>query len=173
MPDYHSPTVVQPAIPLSDASPFELFLFDAMFEAGTEDDTSRDLATEYGIDQWPSLCAADLRQAMADSAEFESQVMPTVAAMLARLIGADERGDVILDLCVGFEEPVHLLILQDIVRRSTAIQWFSCVTAYICSKPMADGFGGRAALVTANSIRNRSTDDLLEEFIGEAKLGAA
>ncbi len=173
MPDYHSPTIVQPAIPLSDASPFELFLLGAMFEAGSEDETSRDFATEYGVDQWPSVSADDLRKAMADSAEFESQVMPSVAAMLAGLVGFDESGHVVLDLCIGFEDPVHLLLLQDIVRRSVSVQWFTCVTAYTCSKPMADGFGGRAALVTADRIWNRSTDELLEEFMSEAKLAPA
>lgn len=173
MPDYHSPTVVQPAVPLADASPFELLLLHVMFEAGTEDETSLDLASEYGIDHWPSIAAAELRQAIAESDGYSSQVMPLVEKYLDGLGAVADEEDVILDLVTMVEEPTHLVILQDIVRRSASIPWFTCVTAYTCTKMNSDGFGGRAALVAADLIRNRSTDDLIEEFIGEVKQPAA
>jgi len=64
--------------------------------------------------------------------------------------------------------------LQAIVRRSNGeLPWISMETAYYCSKPLPDGFGGRAVFITAHDVRYDSTANWLEERISEVEAEAS
>jgi len=59
------------------------------------------------------------------------------------------------------------LILQDIVRRSPTLDHVTIVSAFTCTKMRPDGFGGMAVLITADTIRGKSTNDFLEDLLAE------
>jgi hypothetical protein len=60
--------------------------------------------------------------------------------------------------------------LQDVVKRSQTLAYISVVAAFTRSRMRADGFGGMAMLITADAIRGKSTNDLIDEFLSEAGL---
>jgi hypothetical protein len=64
-------------------------------------------------------------------------------------------------------------IFQDIVRRSATLKYVTAVSSFTCTKMRADGFGGMAVLITADAIRGKSTNDILEDFLAEIDARAA
>lgn len=172
MADYHSPTVIQPDLPLAAISPLEFLLLTAMFDYEVDDGHGY-FYSELGFDCRPDVGIAALRDAYARSEGFDSQIAASVFKVLSGLEGPDNDDLIMLDIADDFEDALHLVILQDIVRRTEGVDWVTVSTAFTCTRMRTDGFGGRASLVTANLIRSRSTDDLLEAFMGEAKLPLA
>jgi hypothetical protein len=138
---------------------------------GQADDDSGDLAlcAEYDVEFAPNLSVADLRHALEESQGFRSRVSEGVAAVLAEAGGRERLN---LDIDPDFGTPVHLVILQDVNRRSTRLQWVSLTTAYPHSG-LHWGVGGRATLVRADVIQSQSTDGLIETFLDDAKLAGA
>ncbi len=171
MADFHSPTVIQPDLPVSAISPLEHLLLTGIFEYEIDGGLIF-LFCELGFDTRPDVGIAALRDALARSEGFASQIVEPIRQVLASLEGPDDDDLISLGIADDFEDPLHLVILQDIVRRAEGIDCVTVSTAYTCTKMRPDGFGGRAALVTADLIRTRSTDDLIEEFMSEAKVGA-
>ena len=57
--------------------------------------------------------------------------------------------------------------LQDIVKRSTTLNYVTVVSAFTCSKMRPDGFGGMAVVITADSIKGKSTDDIVNDCLDE------
>ena len=55
--------------------------------------------------------------------------------------------------------------MQDIVKRSSTLAYVTAVSSFTCSRMRPDGFGGAAVLISADEIMDKSTSDLLEEFI--------
>jgi hypothetical protein len=55
--------------------------------------------------------------------------------------------------------------LQDVVKRSQTLAFISVVAAFTCSRMRVDGFGGMATVITADAIRRKSTNDLIEDFL--------
>ena len=60
-------------------------------------------------------------------------------------------------------------ILQDIVRRSTTVDYVTVVSAFTCSKMRPDGFGGMAMLITPERIFCKSTEEMLGDFLNEVE----
>jgi len=58
------------------------------------------------------------------------------------------------------------------VRRSATLRYVTVVTSFICSKMWSGGFGGRVVLITADAIKGKSTDDILQKFLAEEEAGA-
>lgn len=56
------------------------------------------------------------------------------------------------------------------MKRSQALSYISVVAAFTCNRMRPDGFGGMAVLITAEAIRGKSTNDLIEEFLSESGL---
>lgn len=57
------------------------------------------------------------------------------------------------------------------MRRSPTLDNVTVISAFTCSKMRPDGFGGMAVLITADAIKGKSTNDLLEDFLAEAEPG--
>ena len=104
-----------------------------------------------------------MRAAFAQSAGITS----TASAYLAeRMRGIGDRDThVEIDLSGTSWE----FIFQDIVRRSPTLDHVAVVSAFTCTKMRPDGFGGMAVLITADGIKGKSTNDILEDFLAEAE----
>ena len=172
MADYHSPTVVQQTIPNGDMTPLERLLLGRIFDAEEHGD-----ALYYYAETGPSDCLtlplAELRTAFAVS-DVPSAATNFIAE---RLNGVDaDDANIELDLSDTFpgsgQRPARGLawefILQDIVRRSPTLDHIAVISAFTCTKMRPDGFGGMAVLITADTIKGKSTNDILEEFLAEA-----
>jgi hypothetical protein len=174
MPDYHSPTVVQPAIPLGDLSPLERLLLTHMLNSKIDDLAQTLFAySEFGAVHRPVIVIGQLRRAFEQSRGYASQILAHIAGLIDNTSRLDDGEQFELDVDDELDSNPFLLILQDIVRRSPRVTWFSVLTSYTCSRMEPDGFGGSATLVSADRILHRSTDDLLEEFVGEVRLAVA
>lgn len=170
MADYHTPTVVQPDVPEADMTPLERLLLESMFQSEVHGDSVYFFA-ELAIDQRPFIEKSALRYAYESSRQFDSRVTEAIGALLKNFDDADDGEELEVHLSDLFDDSTDQVILQDIVRRSAAIEWFTVVKSYCCSKMRSDGFGGSACLIADDVIRFQSTDDLIEQWIGEEKLG--
>jgi hypothetical protein len=86
---------------------------------------------------------------------------------VAECIEKLDHGDtqVELDLSVTSWEP----IFQDIVRRSRTLEHIIVVSAFTCTKMRPDGFGGMAMVITADAIRGKSTNDIIEDILADGR----
>jgi hypothetical protein len=164
MADYYSSTVIDPNIPAAALSPLERLLLCHIFEF---DFNERDQTYYFYTETSPSIALTlnrlTLVRAIGASIDTPSSVINEISPQLH----ATDPTDVIIELdASGFSWE---FILQDIVKRSS-IRYFTATTAYTCSKMHADGFGGAVALITAETIKGKSTHDILEEFLEEARL---
>ena len=107
---------------------------------------------------------AELVQALASSPDRDSAAHRYVTERLAAVGAQAEEID--LDLSDTSWE----FFLQDVVKRSQTLVYLTVVAAFTCSRMRPDGFGGMAVLITADAIRGKSTNDLIEEFLSEAGL---
>jgi hypothetical protein len=162
MTDYHSPTVVQPAIPNTDITPLERLLLTHIFEAEPDDDGLY-FFSETGPSDLFELAVEDLRAAFAASVGIASSASAYLAERVANI--GESAAQVEIDLSGTSWE----FILQDIVRRSPTLDHVTVVSAFTCTKMRPDGFGGMAVLITADAIRGKSTNDILEDFLAEAE----
>lgn len=161
MADYQSPTVIEPTIPVSDVTPLERLLLEHVYEIEEEDD--RLYLSEWdGPNDYPEIARDALERALQASRACPSRIGPHVATLLAA--SSDDPLAVPLDLIASSSD----LILQDIVRRSSTLEYLAITTAFTCTKMRADGFGGAVTLVAADAIFTKSTTDILGEFLDAA-----
>ena len=164
MADYFTPTVVQPTIPIADMTALERLLLTRIFEA-EPDGAGRYIFAEEGPADTITVNRGELNAALADSQAADSTAKTYVAERLSQ-ISADET---IIDLDLSGTSWEFLF--QDIVRRSPTLDNVTVISAFTCSKMRPDGFGGMAVLITADAIKGKSTNDLLEDFLAEAEPG--
>lgn len=164
MADYFTPTVVQPTIPIADMTPLERLLLTRIFEAEPDGDGLYIFAEEGPADMI-TVNRGELDAALADSQAADSTANTYVAERLAQI--SDDKTIVDLDLSGTSWE----FLFQDIVRRSPTLDNVTVISAFTCSKMRPDGFGGMAVLITADAIKGKSTNDLLEDFLAEAEPG--
>lgn len=162
MADYHSPTVVQPTIPNADMTPLERLLLTRIFEAEPDGDGLYFFA-EAGPSDGFELAVEDLRAAFAQSAGITS----TASSYLAQRMG--DIGDRDTHIEIDLSGTSWEFIFQDIVRRSPTLDHVTVVSAFTCTKMRPDRFGGMAVLITADGIKGKSTNDILEDFLAEAE----
>ena len=166
MADYYTPTVVQQPLPLADMTSLEKLLLVAIFET-EERDTESNGRTLYcyaseSVNDFPSLDAAEVRDALKHGSEIPSRLYDLVKKQAAEI--AADKADFELDLTIdGFE-----FILQDILRRSKDLRYISVTSAFTCSKMLADEFGGTVTLITPDKILSTSTDAILEKWLADA-----
>ena len=103
-----------------------------------------------------------MRQAIEASSGFESNANEYVAERLASLTTGEKVIEIDLS-GMSWE-----FILQDIVRRSPTLHHVTAVSAFTCSRMRPDGFGGMAAVITADSVRGKSTNDILKDFLSSS-----
>lgn len=163
MADYFEQTVVQQSIPETDMTPLERFLLSRIFQS------ERDAEAWYFFaEENPSTMIrttrAELAEALALSPDHDSTAHRFVAERLAAV--SAEAQEIDLDLSGTSWE----FFLQDVVKRSRTLAYISLVAAFTCGRMRPDGFGGMAVLITADAVRGKSTNDLIEEFLSDAGL---
>jgi hypothetical protein len=162
MANYHSPTVVQQDIPLSDMTELERLILCEIFETATVGDS-----LYFTIYDGPNsiiwIDKANLHAAIDDPRAKDSAALVEILDQCSdALLGDDD--DIEIDTSCGLWD----VIFQDIVRRSDALDYVSVMTSFTCDKMRPDGFGGMATLITAQKIRGQSTEEIMAEFIAEA-----
>jgi len=161
MADYRSPTVVQQMIPGSDMTSLEHLLLTNIFDAEAHEDKLY-LST---YESPAALIWVDRAELEAALAAPENAIYKKVADFAEDLQKAPaSETTIMLDVSMmSWEE-----MLQNIIKRSSALKYISAVTSYTCSKMEVHGWGGYVVLITANIISGKGTDDMLNEMLEEA-----
>jgi hypothetical protein len=163
MADYFEQTVVQQSIPEMDMTPLERLLLSRIFQSERDGEAWYFFAEDNPCTMIRTT-RAELAEALGSSLDRDSAAHRYVIERLAA-VGA-QADEVDLDLSgTSWED-----FLQDVVKRSQTLVYLSVVAAFTCSRMRPDGFGGMAVLITADAIRGKSTNDLIEEFLSEAGL---
>jgi hypothetical protein len=165
MADCFNPTVIQQTIPRADMTPLERLVLTRMFDCAPDGDGLY-FFSEYGPRDLIEVPCPELLAALAQSPEVPSALRVYVAGHLSDLDPAAP--EVEIDLSGTSWE----FFFQDIVRRSRTLRYLTTVSAFTSSKMRPDAFGGSATLITADTIKSKSTSDILEDFIAEIELGA-
>ena len=159
MADYHSPTVVQPDIPVAAMTPLERRLLCELFEHEGNDQAVYFFASDNVADTaW--IATAELVELLGQDNGMVSRIADVVRAEIAKGdLGEDEFE---LDFSmIGYD-----LIFQDIVRRSPDLDHVQIIAAWTCTKMLPDGFGGMATVITADNVHSMSTASYIEEVLG-------
>jgi hypothetical protein len=161
MPEYFSPTVIQPAIPVADITPLERLLLSHIFQAEPNGE-----GLYFHADEGPAgmiwLDRAPLETALAQSYASPGNTAVTVVANQLAPIPADN-----VEIELDFSDRSWEAIFQDIVRRSATLRYVTAVTSFTCSKMRPDGWGGMAVLITPSAVMGKSTGDIIEDFLNE------
>jgi hypothetical protein len=162
MPDYFSPTVVQPTIQNADMTALERLLLTHIFDSEPDGDGLY-FFTETSPNNQIELPIAEIRDALVEADGLAGEAAAFVRDQLKDL--RDDDTYIEIDLSQKSFE----FIFQDIVKRSPTLDHVTIVTSFTCSKMRPDGFGGMAVLVTGDAIKGKSTEDILCDFLDEAE----
>jgi hypothetical protein len=163
MADYHSPTTVQPDIPIAAMTALELRLLCELFEFERGASTIYFFATENVADTaW--IKRAELQALLDEDDDRASAIAAVVRAELAAADPEEEEFELDFSL-IGYDR-----IFQDIVKRSPDLDHIQIVAAWTCTRMRPDGFGGMATVITAETIESMSTTSFIEEVL--ARLAA-
>ena len=165
MADYFMPTIIQQTIPDADMTPLERLLLSHIFESEPDRDCWY-FFSEQGPASMIAVERPELEDALAKSAAIESGANSFVTEELAKCAATDS----VIDLDITITSWEYLF--QDVVRRSKTLRYVTAITAFTCSKMRPDGFGGMAVLITANTVKGKSTEDIIADFLHEEGLGA-
>jgi hypothetical protein len=165
MTNYYTPIVVQQTIPNADMTPLERLLLTQIFEAEPEGDALYLFAETEPSDLF-DVPVEELRAAVAASMGVSSTAADYVQERLRRIADGDTHVE------IDFSGTSWEFILQDIIRRSITLDFVTVVAAFTCSKMRPDGFGGMAALITADAVKGKSTNDILQDFLAEREIDA-
>ncbi|ESQ79257.1 hypothetical protein [Asticcacaulis sp. YBE204] len=172
MADYHSTAVIQPDVPIADLSPLEALLLSHMVDVALNGDGLY-LCIETGVNSLVQVAINELRTAHQNSTGYDSQLQSVVDQWLTEIpTNAEETDDTEFDFDTHLTENAYILILQDVLRRSTTRSFFTVNGAYTCTKMRPDGFGGWAAFVTPTEIHRMSTDSWIESMFETLKIVA-
>jgi hypothetical protein len=161
MADYHTPTVIEPMIPVSAVLPVEGMFLAHVLDAEI-DSSAVYYFSEQGANDLVFFDPEELREAL-DAADHSS------SRLVTRLL--EDHADALRgDDDIEFDLAGDLLpqVLQDIVRRTPDLDAIYVTMAFTCTKMRPDGFGGLAMLITNETIRSESTNALFERFYEEA-----
>ncbi len=161
MADYFTQTVVHQSIPEGDITPLERVLLSHIFSAAADQEGIY-FFSEQGPSDMLWLPRGELERALAASQAVESGANGFIRSQLVKLKA--DTTEVDLDM----SEPGWPFLFQDIVRRSSTLNYVSIEAAFTCSKMRSDGFGGMAMLITAEDVFSKTTGELLQEFEGRA-----
>lgn len=164
MADYHSPTVVQPLIPVADMTPLELLILTLVLDC-EEHEGQLYLFSEIGPSDIITLSLEKLIDAFEQSLTTVGSTANIYIASKLPKDGADEseRPDSI-DIDIDMSGTSFEFLLQDIVKRSPTLAEIVVTTSFTCTKMRPDGFGGSVVLITADAIKGKSTNDMLDDL---------
>lgn len=166
MANYYDQTVVQQTIPDTDMTALERLLLTNIFECERDGDGLYFFAGE-SPSTFIVVKRAELEEAFAQSSESESAAHIFIAEQIAGGVLDGDDSDIDLDVSGTSWEA----FLQDVVKRSKTLHYISVVTAFTCSKMRPDGFGGAAVVITAQAVKGKSTNDIIEDFLAEEFAG--
>jgi hypothetical protein len=158
MADYFTPTVVQQTIP-TRITPLEIILLSYVFSGEVHAG-----GWYFFAEQAPSDFLFIPRREIEDGLNASRHVTGEANTKIEELLA--EQPELEVDMSVGSYE----FILQDIVRRSTTLEYINVVSAFTCSKMRPDGFGGMAVLITPETVKGKSTLDFIQDFLVEEGL---
>lgn len=164
MADYFSPTVVQPAIPNADMTALERLLLTHIFDSEPDGDGLYFFA-ETSPNNQIELPITEIREALAQAERVGGEAAAFVRDQVKDARDDDDYVE------IGLSQKSYEFIFQDIVKRSPTLDHVTIVSSFTCSKMRSDGFGGMAVLVTADAIKGKSTEDILDDFLDEAEHG--
>lgn len=161
MADYHTPTVVDPVIPLAAMLPIERLFLATVFSEEIDGETAY-YFSEDG--------ACDLIFLDAEAVSAALDVSSAQASSLARKLREDHPDAILAgdEIELGGCDELWAEVLQDIVRRSPDLDHLTVTMSFTATKMRPDGFGGLAMLITAETIRSESTHTVFEGFYTEA-----
>lgn len=162
MTDYHSPTVVQPDLAVTDMTPLEYLVLRHMFEHEETNGEAYFFST-FGIDETPAIDVVELHTALARSWDRDSRLNAVIEDLLS--VVEVEPGAMTVDLTASHYGSFPETIFQDVVRRTERLDYVTLTTSYTCTKMRPDGFGGCATLVNAHRVMSRTTEEILAEFV--------
>lgn len=160
MADYYSTTIVQPDIPLSDMTAAEYLLLCGLFQHEVTDGKVY-FFTDIGPSDLPEFDVLEIKAALAADANRDNQAARWLQDRL------DHPGEDLDYITIDMSTKSYEFIFQDIIGRSNSLTYVWVVTSYQCSKLRPDGFGGAASVITADQLRFKSTDDLIDDFLTE------
>lgn len=161
MANYYEPTVVEQTIPASAMMPIERLILENTFSFEGTDDALYFYAEDQ-INDYISLDVGEVRTALDANSDPTSTAFKRVLDEFAQEIQSED------DIDIDTSDRWWTEIFQDIIRRSPDFDHISIYSAFTCGKMRPDGFGGMARLITASSVRAKSTNNLLQDFIEEA-----
>lgn len=161
MADYHTPTVIEPLIPITSILPIERLFLSHVFDEEIDGNTLY-YFSDAGAKDLIYMPIDKFREALELSKESPCRLAQRLLESYSDTIAADV--DFELDMCGD----IWADVLQDIVRRSPDLDHLTVTMAFTCSKMRPDGFGGFAMLITADTIRWESTSTLFDRFYKEA-----
>ncbi|MGO9475839.1 MAG: hypothetical protein ACLPWS_20895, partial [Rhodomicrobium sp.] len=144
-------------------TPLELLVLKRIFDSETINGELYFFSEEAPNDVL-SLNWAELHEALEQSKDIPSCIYEDVKGQFEAAVPGAEVIE--LDMSGTSWE----FIFQDIVKRSKSLNYISVMASFTCSKMRRDGFGGMVTLITPEDIRGKSTTDIIEEFLNEAKL---
>lgn len=163
MADYYTPTVVQQVIPFADITPLERLLLGQIFQSDTVEGGLY-FTSEDGPKDMIWVESESLSTCLDDPVAKGSAAHAEILHQCGEALTGDD--DVEIDASLEW----WTAVFQDIVRRSATLDHISVMMSYTCSKLRADGLGGMAMLITAQTVRSKSTQDILAEFIEKAEV---
>lgn len=165
MTDYHSPTVVDPYIPVADITPLERLILGLSYDEEPAGPGLVYFNSWCGPSGVVSVGAGALKEAIEASRDAASVIYAHVARCLAEHESSDEPSpNDTIEIDLTGPEDFHDMMFRDIVRRSATIEEIVVTQAFTCTKMRMDGFGGAVIRITAETIQYRSTHDMLEEM---------
>jgi len=161
MADYHSPTIVDPVIPLADINELERLLLGKIFEYDEGGDN-------LYFHHWAgpeSVIYVNRREFEAAATKIPYEEDSPLAELIAQAKNAEQISE---DIELDMSETSFEFLFQNIIRRSSTLKYILVITSFTCTKMRPDGFGGMATVITANAISCKSTHDIIAELLEEA-----
>jgi hypothetical protein len=159
MADYFTPTVVQQTIPHVDITPLEVILLSHIF-TGEVDAAGWYFFAEQAPADILTIARQELQDGLNASRHIAGESNTLVETLLAEQPDAAE-------IDVDLTRTNYEFIFQDIVKRSDTLEYVSVASAWTCSKMRPDGFGGMAIVITADTVKGKSTLDFIQDFLAE------
>ncbi|HXC11334.1 MAG TPA: hypothetical protein VNV39_00655 [Stellaceae bacterium] len=96
-----------------------------------------------------------LDRARLEAALAQSRIDSTAATLVIEHLARIPADNVEIEL--DFTDRRWEAVFQDIIRHSATLRYVTAVSAFTCSTMRPDGFGGRAVVITADTVMDKST----------------
>ena len=161
MADYHSPTIVDPVIPLADINELERLFLGKIFEC---DDDGESLYFHHWAGP-ESVIYVNRQEFEAAVTKISYAEESPLAELAEQAKNAEPIGE---EIELDMSETSFEFLFQSIIRRSSTLKYILVITSFTCTKMRPGGFGGMATVVTADTISCKSTQDIIAKLLEDA-----